>query len=178
MKAVTNLWAYLRCDVVDALVVALMIVVVDEGLDLGLKIPRQEVVSLYSDCHDGLDRCVHGRCGRQRRHQLDHAVPYTDRGAQLARSVQYRLHLLPGLVRPMDGMAWWVYQRQHRAWDNRTTARYLVLRALSSLFGRRVKRRSTQVFIGRTRLKGWQGGFAATLPLTSSRRMLSGCLLN
>ncbi|MFY9240556.1 MAG: hypothetical protein WAO78_17105, partial [Roseovarius sp.] len=71
-----------------------------------------------------------------------------------------------------------VYQRQHRAWDNRTTARYLVLRALSSLFGRRVKRRSTQVFIGRTRLKGWQGGFAATLPLTSSRRMLSGCLLN
>ena len=33
-----------RCDVVDALVVALMIVVVDEGLDLGLKMPRQEVV--------------------------------------------------------------------------------------------------------------------------------------
>ena len=33
-----------RCDVVDALVVALMIVVVDEGRDLGLKIPRQKVV--------------------------------------------------------------------------------------------------------------------------------------
>lgn len=33
-----------RCDDVDALVVALMIVVVDEGLDLGLKMPRQEVV--------------------------------------------------------------------------------------------------------------------------------------
>ena len=31
------------CDVVQALMVALMIVVVDEGLDLGLKIPRQEV---------------------------------------------------------------------------------------------------------------------------------------
>ena len=28
------------CDVVQALMVALMIVVVDEGLDLGLKIPR------------------------------------------------------------------------------------------------------------------------------------------
>ena len=28
------------CDVVQALMVALMIIVVDEGLDLGLKIPR------------------------------------------------------------------------------------------------------------------------------------------
>ncbi len=32
------------CDVVDALVVTLMVVVIDEGLDLRLKIARQEVV--------------------------------------------------------------------------------------------------------------------------------------
>ena len=32
------------CDVVDALVIALVIVVVDEGCDLGFKITGQEVV--------------------------------------------------------------------------------------------------------------------------------------
>ena len=33
-----------RCDVVDALMVALMIVVIDEGFDLGFQISGQEVV--------------------------------------------------------------------------------------------------------------------------------------
>ena len=33
-----------RCDVVDALVIALMVVVADKGFDLGFKIASQEVV--------------------------------------------------------------------------------------------------------------------------------------
>ena len=33
-----------RCDVVEALMVALVVVVLDERLDLGLKVTRQEVI--------------------------------------------------------------------------------------------------------------------------------------
>jgi len=33
-----------RCDVAQALVVALVVVVIDEGPDLGLKVARQEIV--------------------------------------------------------------------------------------------------------------------------------------
>lgn len=33
-----------RCDVIDALVIPLMIVVIDERLNLGFEIARQEVV--------------------------------------------------------------------------------------------------------------------------------------
>jgi hypothetical protein len=43
-----------RCDVVDALVIALVVVVVDEGFDLGLEIARHEVVFQQNAVLQGL----------------------------------------------------------------------------------------------------------------------------